>query len=118
MIEIWIMDNELLKFAKKIIENNDEIIREKEEEARIFLIFEERFKPLLIEYIDSNISQAELHFTKKVIMDEANNYDIRCKMNDDMINEVAGRGYSYRQDLSNSDELVFLKSNFITNDEP
>ena len=101
-------DNEFLNSARKIIEDCDERIRELDEEARKALIYD-MYRSILLDYIDSHNGQQELCFPKTVILEEENNYDIRQYMDNDIINEVANKGYTYYPDLSNSDILVFKK---------
>ena len=109
------MDNDFIKFVKKVLEEQEERIAQLNESARINMLFSISFKPILLKYIDCNKGIKELCFERSIIMKEDNNHDIRQNMDEVIIFEVARKGYIYCKDLSNSEILVFKKENTYSN---
>ena len=110
------MDNGFIKFVKKVLEEQEEKIAQLNESARINLLFARSFKPILLNYIDSNKGAKELCFDRSIIVKEENNHDLRQNMDEDIVFAVARKGYIYCENLSNSEILVFkLKTLTQTN---
>ncbi len=105
------MDEKNYNCVEKILLKQREQIKKFDEMARVELIFEKKFRSTLISFIDSNVGVTEIRFEKSIILEEENNHDIRCNMDNDTINDIAGKGYAYREDLSNPNTLVFEKVN-------
>ncbi len=105
------MDKEFMDGVKKVFLKLEEKAARRNEAARIELIFEEKFKPALFRFVDSNTGAKELHFDKSTICNEENVHDIRRNMDNDTINEIAHKGYVYHDELSNPSILVFKIGN-------
>lgn len=107
------MEKEFIDWVERVIQKADEKVCQANEAARIDLIFMKKFKSTLMNHINSNIGKKEIRFEKTEVLQKEDNYNIRSGMDDDLINEVARKGYIYRGDLSSSDCLVFQQGNTL-----
>lgn len=96
-----------------IIQEAEEKVCQINKAAEIDLKFRKEFKSSLLDYIISNSDKKELCFEKTEVLQKGDNYNIHRGMDDDLINEVARKGYIYRGDLSSSDCLIFQQGDIL-----
>lgn len=78
-------------------------------QARVASIYEEKFKPILLCSLEEHRFMDKFCILKNEVLDEPNDFDIRCCMNNDLIEEAAQKGFAYMQDHSTPEFLDFHK---------
>ncbi len=102
-------DKRFFEFITSAINKTDEKNRQMNECARIALAIEQSFTPAFSRFLEKHKCDGVYWLSRKDIINEPCNYDIRKCMTDDFINVAAQKGYEYRQELSNPGGLVFYK---------
>lgn len=104
-------ENEFFSWVGQLLSKFRKQTEETQEDARVATIFQNTFKPRLLQYLAENGGSPEINFKREEIVKEPCNYDIRICMDDETENACLVQGYLYLEDSSTPDTLVFINRN-------
>ena len=102
-------DQEIIDFADGILGGLHSHRMQLDEQARIALIYEKKFKPALLRILEECRLMERAMLCKTDIFDEPNNLDIRVYMSDELIDLASEKGFIYVPNHSTPDFLDFHK---------
>ena len=103
-------DKEFIDYANATLQELHTQRMQLEEQARVTLIIEKKFKPMFFRLLEEHKFMERIWIFKKDFLDESDNIDIRKCMSDELINIAAEKGFIYILQHSTSDSLDFHKT--------
>lgn len=79
------------------------------EEARVALSFMTQCKNKLLQYINEHGDDEIIEFKRCYVTQAPCDFEIRICIDDEFINELAGKGYAYKPEMSSSEKIVLHK---------
>ena len=100
-------EKEFLEMVEHGLIKARENVAEKNEDCRTALIFMEKGKSKIKQFLSMPHQSKNVSFERSRIYEGSCNFDLRCLMDNDFINEVVDTGYSYDIEHSTSEVLEF-----------
>jgi len=108
------MEDNFLNDACQFLDKQKAKIGQIDEAAKIALLMMENFQKSLFAFLEEK--NTPIGSTVKFTVMDAIQEDVKCEirtyMDDETINELANKGYTYLEDESTSDAIVLKRNNY------
>lgn len=103
------IDQEFIDFTSEKLQELSRQTTQLNNQARVASIYEEKFKPILLRSLEEHRFMDRFCILKNEILAESNDFDLRCCMSDELIEEAGQKGFAYIQNHSTPEFLEFYK---------
>ena len=100
-------------FINAVTEQCDKLRRnriEMEEKAKVAIKFMQLFKKKLLQHIEKHKDEEVIIFKQNDVLQTTCECEMRQYMDNDLINELIGKGYIYMYEASSKDTIILKKN--------